>query len=242
MNAPPRGPGRRTAALLVALVLIVSGLLGFLLHRVTTHRPATLYPAAAQAPAAAPPAAAPEVPAPPPPKIPDVLPAIELPALDGSLHRLADFRGGPLVVNFWATWCEPCRREIPLLTTLRRERAKDGIEIVGIAIDQRDAVAGYVKEHSIDYPVLVGEKGGLEAASALGMEVVLPFTVFADREGTIVTLKVGELHADEARFILDRLVELDQGRLTLAAAREAIAAGIRRLNAARAGAAPGAGN
>jgi len=238
VNATPGGPGRLAAAFLVAVALIASGLLGFLFHRVTARRPATIYPAAASATPAAP---APEAPL-AARKIPEALPEVELPALDGSLHRLTDFRERLLVVNFWATWCEPCRREIPLLTGLRRERAKDGIEIVGIAIDQRDEVARYVKEHSIDYPVLVGEKGGLEVATALGVEVVLPFTVFADRQGRIVTLKVGELHEDEAHLILDRLVDLDQGRLDLPAAREAIASGIQRLNTARSAAAPAAGN
>ena len=83
------------------------------------------------------------------------------------------------------------------------------------------------------YPVLVGEKGGLEAVNALGMDTVLPFSVFADRRGQIITLKIGELHADEAALILDRMTDLDHGRLTLTAAREQIAAGIARLSAAR---------
>ena len=72
----------------------------------------------------------------------------------------------------------------------------------------------------ISYPLLVGEQGGLEAVSALGMDTVLPFSVFADRTGRIVTLKIGELHADEAEFILARLTDLDQGRMGLDAARE----------------------
>jgi hypothetical protein len=102
-------------------------------------------------------------------------------------------------------------------------------------------VVKYAQQHAMDYPVLIGEKGGLEAASSLGMDVVLPFTVFADRTGRIVTLKVGELHPDEARLILDRMTDLDQGRLDFASAREAIASGVARLNAARTGSPPGSG-
>lgn len=86
----------------------------------------------------------------------------------------------------------------------------------------------------ISYPILLGEKGGLEAATAFGAEMVLPFTVFADSTGRIVTLKIGELHRDEAAFILARLTDLDAGRLTLPAAREQIGEGIRRLAQARA--------
>jgi hypothetical protein len=74
------------------------------------------------------------------------------------------------------------------------------------------------------------------------MDAVLPFSVFADRSGRIVTLKVGELHPAEAAFILDRLVDLDQGRLTLPQAREQISAGITRLNAAPAAANPDSSN
>jgi hypothetical protein len=92
------------------------------------------------------------------------------------------------------------------------------------------------------YPLLVGEKGGLEVVNALGMDTVLPFSVFADRTGRIVTLKIGELHADEARLILDRMGDLDAGRIGLQAAREQIEAGISRLNAARAAMTAASGN
>jgi hypothetical protein len=97
------------------------------------------------------------------------------------------------MINFWATWCSPCRREIPLLKTLRHERAGDGLEIVGIAVDFREAVQKYAREMGIDYPVLVGEQDALEAIAAFGMDTVFPFTVFADRQGRIVTLKIGEM-------------------------------------------------
>jgi thiol-disulfide isomerase/thioredoxin len=151
------------------------------------------------------------------------------------VHKLSDWKGKPLVVNFWATWCDPCRREIPLLKLLRREHAAEGLEIVGIAVDQAEDVRKYAKTHAVDYPILIGEEGGLAAASALGMDTVLPFSVFADAQGHVVTLKVGELHEDEARLILARLRDVETGRLTLPAAREQIAAGVRRLSQARSG-------
>ena len=93
----------------------------------------------------------------------------------------------------------------------------------------------YAKTHKLDYPVLVGDEGGLAAVTALGMDTVLPFTVFADAQGHVVTLKIGELHADEAELILGRLQDVDTGRLTLPAARAEIAAGVRRLSQARSG-------
>jgi thiol-disulfide isomerase/thioredoxin len=170
----------------------------------------------------------------PPAKVPEDLPEIRLPGIDGAVHGLTDWKDRPLVVNFWATWCDPCRREIPLLKALRREHATDGLEIVGIAVDYADEVQKYAHAHGIDYPVLVGDQGGLEAVNAFGMETVLPFSVFADRRGRIVTLKVGELHRDEAELILDRVRAVDTGTLALPAAREQISAGISRLRTAHA--------
>jgi len=224
-------PGAGLAAALV--VACAAG--GFLAYHLASPPRARLYPApapAAQAPANAPAEPAPGS-SPPVRKVPEVLPPLALPGLDGKLHRLSDWKDRMLVVNFWASWCEPCRREIPLLRSLRHERAQDRVEVVGIAIDFRDTAQKYAQDSGIDYPVLVGEQGGLEAVAAFGMDPVLPFSVFADRTGRIVALKVGELHRDDADLILDRMRDLDQGRLSLAAAREQIATGISRLNALR---------
>ena len=236
---PPR---RATGALLSIVILAACAAGGFVAYRLSAPRQSALSLVPLPAPTPAP---APEVvraPGEATPaeatlaarRIPEDLPPISLPDAAGVKHTLADYRGKLLLVNFWATWCEPCRREIPLLKALRREYGKDGLEIVGIAVDYHDAVVKYALAGGIDYPLLVGEQGGLEAVTAFGMETVLPFSVFADRQGRVVTLKVGELHADEARLILERMQHFDRGELSLAAAREQIGAGIARLNAARA--------
>jgi thiol-disulfide isomerase/thioredoxin len=227
----------RVTGLLIGGVLLASVLAGFLLHRFLTPAP-TLYavPAASTRQpdsSPAPEAAGPQTPAPASRPAPSELPDIALPGPDGVTHRLADWKGRPVLVNFWATWCDPCRREIPLLKTLRHEHAAEGLQVVGIAIDSQQAVRQYTAEHGIDYPVLIGQQGGLAAVNAFGMDTVLPFSVFADRRGRIVTLKIGELRRDEAELILERLREVDAGTLTLSAAREQISAGVRRLKAAR---------
>lgn len=223
----------RSAAAVLAVVGILAGFgtAGFLLARrlgpaAPPLQPAALHPAPA---APEPPEASPQA-----RPIPERLPDFSLPDLAGVSHRLSDWQGRALAVNFWATWCEPCRREIPLLERLRLENRRNGFEIVGIAIDHLDSVAKYAREMRMDYPILVGERGGLEAAAAFGMEPVLPFTVFADAEGRIVTLKIGELHRDEATFILARLADVGARRLSLGAARERIAERIQQLAVSRA--------
>lgn len=239
-RTPASRPLGVSAVVFGAGVLLASAAAGFLLYRLTRPTPDGLYASVpAQAPAAAPgsPAASAgppaEVAAEPPPQIPERLPEITLPGPDGVKHRLADWKGRPLLINFWATWCDPCRREIPLLQRLRHERAADGLEVVGIAVDFADAARKYAASQRIDYPLLIAQEGGLTAVTAFGMDTVLPFSVFADREGRILTLKVGELHRDEAELILDRLRDVDAAKLTLADARAQIAAGLQRLNAAR---------
>jgi thiol-disulfide isomerase/thioredoxin len=166
--------------------------------------------------------------------VPTVLPDLALSDPAGVSHRLTEWAAHPLILNFWATWCEPCRREIPLLIRLRHERAAAGLEVVGIAVDFRAAVIEYARDAGIDYPLLVGESDGLEAVNAFGMPLVFPFSVFADARGRIVALKVGELHRDEADFILDRVLDVDRGTLSLEAARQQIEARLKDLAIERA--------
>jgi thiol-disulfide isomerase/thioredoxin len=206
---------------------------GFGLHRMRADAARTMVAAPAT------PAAAPGEPAPRARAIPEQVPPIRLPDTGGRPRSLSEWSRAPLIVNFWATWCEPCRREIPLLKALRREHAAEGLEVVGIALDTPDAVRSYVAEQAMAYPVLIGESGGLEAAAAFGMETVLPFSVFADARGRIVGLKIGELHRDEAELILGVVRRVDDDKLTLKAARDQINAAIPALAKVRA-TAPGA--
>jgi thiol-disulfide isomerase/thioredoxin len=164
---------------------------------------------------------------------PLTVPDTALPDSNGTLHHLSEYRGHPLVLNFWATWCEPCRREIPLLQALHREHG-DSVQIVGVAVDFQKDVLPYAKAKGITYPLLMGEKSGLAAVTAFGMDTAFPFTIFADSRGDIVAVKVGELHADEAQLILGQVTAVDAGKVALADARGAISSGLRSLAIARA--------
>jgi thiol-disulfide isomerase/thioredoxin len=164
---------------------------------------------------------------PPPPAVPQNVPDIRLPDLKGAEKQLRDYLGRPVIINFWATWCGPCRREIPLLQQLRQTYRGERLEVVGIAVDKQEAVAQYLQKTPISYPLLVGEDQGFDAAQKFGMELVLPFSVFADAQGRIITVKVGELHKDEADYILGVMGQVAAGRKSIEEARSGIAEKLR---------------
>ncbi len=164
---------------------------------------------------------------------PDTLPDIAFRDRRGRLRRFSDWKGRPLLVNFWAPWCTPCREEIPLLERLSRAQA-EGLQVIGVAVDSRAPVLRYARHAGIGYPLLIGEHRGLEAIRALGMQPAFPFSVFVDARGRIVAVKIGVLRKAMARLIMKRIDELDRGRIDLRTARAQISAGMQRLALARA--------
>ena len=219
-----------------ALVILGAGGAGFLAYR--AHRAdapiLTAAPVAPTGPAVHPdPTPVPEA-ALAKKTIPTSLPDISLADMHGKSTRLASFGGRPLMVNFWATWCAPCRREIPLLNKIRMQRKAQNGEIVGIAVDFKEDVAKFLTKTPLQYPLLVGEEDGLAAAEAFGMGMAFPFSVFVDSQNRILTIKIGELHEDEANFAFDRLQDIDKGVLTLEAAQAAVSDAFRTMAANRA--------
>ena len=135
------------------------------------------------------------------------LDATAYPDLAGRPRRIAEWRGKVLAVNFWATWCAPCREEIPLFMDVRREQAAKGFEIVGIAIDNADKVGKYARTLSISYPVLVADGSGLDLIRKLGnASGGLPYTVFLDREGRVTGSKLGAFQRPELEAQLTKLL------------------------------------
>jgi peroxiredoxin len=215
------------------LIVLVAGVAGYFAYKASkTSEPAVkleAIPATEIAPVPAPAGPATEKKV-----VPDSLPDFTLADTDGKPTRLSSFGGRPLMVNFWATWCAPCRREIPLLNKLRAQRKSQNAEIVGVAVDFRDDVLAFVKKVPIQYPLLIGEEDGLAAAESFGMGMAFPFSVFADSRGRILTIKIGELHEDEANFAFDRLRDIDNGVLTREQAQAAVNDAFREMAAERA--------
>lgn len=125
------------------------------------------------------------------------------PDLNGQVRRLSEWRGRVLVCNFWATWCAPCREEIPVLMTARAKYASTGLEIVGIALDNATNVRQFAATYKISYPVLLADADGLDLMRALGNSGGgLPYTVVANRQGGVVHRKLGALKEADLDAIL----------------------------------------
>jgi thiol-disulfide isomerase/thioredoxin len=223
-----KSTGSSTLRLLgAALVIVVAGVVGFLAYKAHSPGPALSAEVSIRPATAAVEEKKPAV-------IPYMLPDITLADRDGKPTKLASFGGRPLMVNFWATWCAPCRREIPLLNKIRTQRKTQNAEIVGVAVDFREDVLKFVAKVPLSYPLLIGEEDGLAAAEAFGMGMAFPFSVFVDSQNRILTLKIGELHEDEANFAFDRLRDIDNGVLTREAAQKAVGEAFREMAAERA--------
>ncbi|HWA39875.1 MAG TPA: TlpA disulfide reductase family protein [Burkholderiales bacterium] len=114
------------------------------------------------------------------------------PDLHGQARRLRDWQGKTVVVNFWATWCEPCREEIPLLIQASDTYAGRGLEVVGIAIDTVDKIREFGAKFGISYTSLVGDMRALDLIRQLGNPAgALPFSVILDRAGAVASRKLG---------------------------------------------------
>jgi thiol-disulfide isomerase/thioredoxin len=155
------------------------------------------------------------------------LPDFQLADRAGEMRSLSDWSGKSLIVNFWATWCAPCRREIPLLEKLQARYGPEGFQVIGIAADYRDKVIAYADEIKLTYPLLIGEQEALDAATAFGVEAVgFPFTIFSDSQGRIVAAHVGELHEDQAAVILGAVRRVNAGTISPEQARGEIEEGL----------------
>lgn len=133
--------------------------------------------------------------------------SISLPDTSGQQQSLAQWRGKVVVVNFWATWCEPCREEMPDFVRAQREFGPRGLQFVGIAVDQADKVEAFAKELDLNYPALIGGYGAVELSKALGNRLsALPFTIVIDRNGGVADTQLGPFKAGKLRSTISNLL------------------------------------
>ena len=131
---------------------------------------------------------------------------LELADTNGARQPLAQWKGKILVLNFWATWCPPCRKEIPAFSAMSGKYRDKGVQFVGISIDTAGNVRDFQREHQVGYPLLIAEPSVVQLTESLGNAAQgLPFTVIVDKTGVISRVKVGMLSEDDLDTTLGRL-------------------------------------
>ena len=119
---------------------------------------------------------------------------LDFPDVAGRTQALSQWRGQVVVLNFWASWCGPCREEMPDFAALRAQYRPRGVEFVGIAIDNSTNVVRFLRQMPVDYPILIGEGAAHTLARRLGNPSgALPYTIVLDRDGNIVLSHLGRL-------------------------------------------------
>jgi thiol-disulfide isomerase/thioredoxin len=132
---------------------------------------------------------------------------LALPDTTGQEQRLDQWRGKVVIVNFWATWCAPCREEMPEFIKAQNEWGAKGLQFVGIAVDSVAKVREFEKEIGLNYPTLVGGAGAMDLSKVLGNEyMALPFSVVIDRKGGIAYTQLGVLKPAKLQELVKQLL------------------------------------
>jgi len=132
---------------------------------------------------------------------------VTLPDTTGQQQSIGQWKGKVLVVNFWATWCVPCRDEMPEFVKAQREFGARGVQFVGIAVDDLNKVKDFSAELGLNYPALIGGYGAIELSKSLGNRIgALPYTLFIDRAGRISRAHLGPLKPADLNGIIGELL------------------------------------
>lgn len=159
------------------------------------------------------------------PKVLEVVthPEFTLPDIAGTERDFSEWQGKNRLLNFWATWCAPCRREIPLLKEFQDGQSRNGFQVLGIAVDYPEEVAAFAESAQFNYPVLVGQQEAMAVAESSGIEFIgMPFTMFVASDGEYLGAYIGELHREHLDQVVDLMTRLDRGEIDKAAARSAL--------------------
>ena len=136
------------------------------------------------------------------------LPEFSAPDVDGKLHSSKEWQGKLLVINFWATWCPPCRKEISVFMALQSQYGKQGLQFIGIAIDDQEPVAEYLAAMKVNYPNLISGVNGMALAQQLGNSVdAVPYTVVVNPQGQIIHQHPGEFTKEQILAVIKPLLK-----------------------------------
>ena len=138
---------------------------------------------------------------------PSSIPELVLSDLKGERQSLGQWRGKVLVVNYWATWCAPCREEMPAFSRLHERYINKSVQFVGISIDDAAKIAEFQKTTPVSYPLLIGDITTMENSAKLGNTLqALPFTAVFDREGNLAMTKLGRYSEVDLERHLNELI------------------------------------
>ena len=139
--------------------------------------------------------------------ISNIRPLFKLKDIEGKVRDIKEWDGQVLLINFWATWCPPCRREIPAFIEVQNKYKDKGFTIIGIALDEKQAVIDFTDPMGVDYPLLLAADEGIILTKAYGNNLgVLPFTVIVDRKGNIVHRQRNELTFEQVEGMIKPLL------------------------------------
>jgi len=145
--------------------------------------------------------------------------------LQGVQRSISEWDGKALLINFWATWCIPCKREIPMLNQLASEYEGRDFNVLGIAVDTPENIQEFMQTIPLEYETLADEDVSQDVAFQFSNSfLVLPFTVFLDHQGRIFWMQVEEIHREEVDMILDKIYKIKSGDLVFEQAQEQLVA------------------
>ena len=140
----------------------------------------------------------------------------ELIDLNNVMTSSSKWNGQYKLINFWATWCAPCRREIPLLNNTQKEYQDMSVQIIGIAVDVLDDVIAYSEETPFEYPVLVGEEEAIAIAENANIEFIgLPFTMLVDDQNEIIKTHLGEIKEHHIDMLTGVIRGMQRGKISV---------------------------